>query len=128
MPSLSDYLALQPSVPGNIDLDRRPLTHNPDDTISTLLSMSFQDGPGGRNSVRPGFLSKRGAVDQYRQTGKHLGMFDTPEEADAFAQFLHEMEARKYEDWDRRRYRPPGTQEGKAPIPQSILRLLSGDF
>lgn len=111
MPSLSDYLAMQPSVPGNIDLDRRPVTHNPDDTISTLLSMSFQDGPGGRevlvpmtDSVRPGFLSKRGAVDQYRQTGKHLGMFDTPEGADAFAQFLHEMEARKYEDWDRRGY------------------------
>jgi len=86
--------------PGNIDLNNRPIVRNPDGTISTVRSMGVNlDGrevllptvsPDGR------ILSPDEAVALYRQTGQHLGMFDTPEHSSAYAQQLHEDQARQY--------------------------------
>jgi hypothetical protein len=41
-------------------------------------------------------LSEKEAMDQYRQTGKHLGIFKTPEDATAYAKSLHEEQAKEY--------------------------------
>ena len=41
-------------------------------------------------------LSDEAAIDQYRKTGKFLGKFATPEDADAYAQALHEAQAKFY--------------------------------
>jgi hypothetical protein len=41
-------------------------------------------------------VSDQEAIAHYRQSGEHLGIFRTPEEATAYAQSLHEDQAREY--------------------------------
>jgi hypothetical protein len=38
-------------------------------------------------------MSDDEAVQQYLQTGRHLGMFDTPDQANDYAQQLHERQS-----------------------------------
>ncbi len=79
--------------PGTVDLKNRPRVKNPDGSISTVRSASFNfDGkevllPTVSDDGR--ILSDDDAVSQYRTTGKHLGVFDTPENASAYANQLH---------------------------------------
>lgn len=80
--------------PGTIDLFKQPRVANADGSISTVDSVSVGiDGkevllsrvtPDGRH------LSTEQALDEYRKTGQHLGIFDTPAAADSFAGKLHE--------------------------------------
>ncbi|EIM25760.1 glycoside hydrolase family 73 protein [Microvirga lotononidis] len=86
--------------PGNIDLDNRPMVENPDGTISTVRSMSINvDGvealvPTVSDDGR--LLSDEEAIDQFRATGQHLGLFDTPEAATAYAEQLHKAQEAQY--------------------------------
>ena len=83
---------------GNIDLMRRPKVRNLDGSISTLRSVSVNIG--GKEVLLPTVTddgrieSVDEAVRRYRQTGRHLGMFDTPEQANAYAKQLHEDQAK----------------------------------
>ncbi len=87
-------------APGNIDLMRRPVVRNPDGSISTVRSMGVNiDGrevliptvsPDGR------ILSPQDAINLYRRSGQHLGMFATPEASTAYAKALHEQQAQTY--------------------------------
>jgi hypothetical protein len=86
---------------GNIDLSKRPIVRNPDGSISTVRSMSFNQN--GREILIPtvaadgsGILSNKEAIAQYRQTGKHLGIFSSPKTATAYAQTLHQKQAKQY--------------------------------
>lgn len=92
---------------GNIDLYGRPEVPNPAGGNSTVYSMSFQDEDPrsprfGKEVLVPladdgRILSEEEAIDRYYQTGKHLGAFDTPQEANANAERIHnEYEAGKY--------------------------------
>jgi soluble lytic murein transglycosylase-like protein len=88
-------------TPGNIDLTKRPIVRNPDGSISTVRSMSFEED--GKQVLIPTvaadgsrILSDKEAIDQYHQTGQHLGIFDTPEHATAYAQQLHQQQADFY--------------------------------
>jgi len=79
--------------PGNIiNLYNRPATQNPGGSYSTTHSASF--GINGNEVLLPTVvggqhMTDQEAVNRFRQTGQHLGMFKTPEEADAYAQQLH---------------------------------------
>lgn len=79
-------------APGNIDPNARPASYNPDGSISTLHSASF-GMPQGEvlmpTTINGQNVSNEQALQQYRQTGQNLGAFDTPENADTYAQNLH---------------------------------------
>lgn len=97
---------VSPLVPGNIDLSARPIVNNPDGSFSTVRSMSFNNG--GREVLVPTRtdsgqnLSPLDAIRQFMRTGQHLGMFDTPENATAYALQLHGTQEQLYRNRARR--------------------------
>jgi hypothetical protein len=82
---------------GNLDLLNRPDVPNPMGGSSSVYSMSI--GVDGREYLIPRvsedsrLLTEDEAVDLFRKTGNHLGVFDTPENATAYAQALHGHQA-----------------------------------
>lgn len=85
---------------GNIDLYARPQVKNPDGSISTVRSMSFNDGlkevviPTVSDDGR--IMTDKQAIDNYYKTGKYLGKFDTVDEATKYAEQLHNEQDRYY--------------------------------
>lgn len=82
---------------GNIDLYSRPQYHNADGSISTVDSASYNID--GKEVLLPTVWMKDGKayhsydddeiLRHYEETGEYLGKFDTPEEADAYGERLH---------------------------------------
>lgn len=87
-------------TPGNIDLSKRPTVKNADGSISTVRSMSFE--VGGKEVLVPTvsadgrIMTDDQAVAAYRRTHLHLGIFDTPAHATAYAERLHQAQAEAY--------------------------------
>ena len=85
---------------GNIDLYARPQVKNPDGSISTVRSMSFNDGlkeiviPTVSDDGR--IMTDNEAIDNYYKTGKYLGKFNTVDEATKYEQQLHNEQDRYY--------------------------------
>lgn len=115
--------------PGNIDLNNRPIHKNPDGSISTVRSMSFSEGgpeilvPTIADDGTP--LTDEQAIALYRKTGKHLGKFDTPEAATAYAQQLHEDQAAKYLP---QAAKPPKTREEASAAEAGDLEAEARDY
>ena len=88
---------------GNIDLYSRPRVDNGDGTYSTVRSMSFGD-EDGREILIPTvsddgrIMSDDEAINNYYQTGKHLGIFNSPDAATAYAERLHDLQEQYYRE------------------------------
>ena len=85
---------------GNIDLWNRPVVKNKDGTISTVRSISI--GVDNKTVLIPTVVNGRvvddkKAIDHYYKTGEHLGEFDSEEEADEYANRLHEAQEFYYD-------------------------------
>lgn len=85
--------------PGTItNLYDRPILKNPDGSISTTSSKSFGFDNGEvllPTVVNGKRLTDDEAIKRYRDTGENLGVFDTPEHADAYAEALHNEQERR---------------------------------
>lgn len=90
---------------GNIDLYDRPRYINPDGSISTVSSASFNIN--GREVLLPSVWrneagnpykarSDEEILKHYEETGEYLGIFDTVEAANAYAQLLHSAQEYYY--------------------------------
>ena len=85
---------------GNIDLANRPQVPMGNGQTATVRSMSFGSPLGEtliptiRDDGWP--MSNKQAIDQFYRTGKHLGVFSSPEEANRYAQLLHQQQEQFY--------------------------------
>lgn len=83
--------------PGNIDIAHRPKVRNPDGSISTVRSISVKTDAGEvllpTVSEDGRIMTDKEAVQQFEDTGRHLGIFKDAKTADAYAVKLHESQA-----------------------------------
>lgn len=82
---------------GTIDLNARPVYRNKDGSVSTEVSKTFEIG--GKHIILPTITTENGkrvdltddqAVELFRETGLHLGIYDSGAEAEKAAQKIHE--------------------------------------
>lgn len=77
---------------GNIDLSNRPVIHNQDGTVSTERSFSIGTDQGEvllPQVVNGKILDRKDAIEHYRKTGEHLGVYPDVATANDVAERVH---------------------------------------
>jgi len=85
-------------TPGNIDVSKLPAVRNPDGSYSTVRSMGIE--MDGKHYLIPKVVNGRvvsddEAFNHFIKTGKHLGIFSSRADSDAYAKQLSEAEAKR---------------------------------
>jgi hypothetical protein len=138
-PEYKDLATPPKNEPGNIDLAKQPKVPNPEGGISTVFSRSYN--LDGKETLLPSvtpdgrFLkTDNEVINEYKKTGRHLGKFDSVDEANKYAEQLHkDYESGKYEPRKTKadeiqlkseQYTPEETKpiEQKKPINKDITR------
>ncbi len=89
---------------GNVNLRAQPEVRNPNGSVSTVDSKSFEID--GREVLLPSItpdgrrLTDDEMVREYQKTGRHLGKFGSPQEATKYAKTLHDDYAAGKHDFD----------------------------
>jgi len=86
--------------PGNIDLNSRTKVKNSDGSYSTVRTMTITTDKGAINIptvIGDKVVSEKEAVDHFRRTGQHLGIYKNVEEATKAAEKLHDDQANLYD-------------------------------
>lgn len=110
---------------GNIDLFNRPQYVNEDGSVSTVRSISIGTDEGEvliptvgyDKNGKPVLWSDEEAEDHYYKTGEHLGKFKTVEEADAYAEKLHNQQDAYYT-------RVKGPKSSKSKVKKRTVRKV----
>lgn len=81
-------------IRGNINLDNRPVVHNKDGSYSTVRTITTD--MNGNTVLLPTIvngkvLSNQDAIQHYLNTGEHMGIFKTSQDADKYDEQLHNM-------------------------------------
>ena len=103
---------------GNINLANRPVVQNPDGSVSTTRSMSFNED--GKEVLIPTvsqngtIMDPRQAIDEYHRTGQNLGLFNTVADANNMAQQIHNQQASGY-----------GTAPVQASTPTAVTQMVA---
>jgi hypothetical protein len=91
----------KPKVPGILPFDIQNRVENPDGTISTIKTISFNDGTGEiliPTIVKNKELSEEEAIDYYYKSGESFGTFKSVEDANRMAEYLHLLHAQRLEN------------------------------
>ncbi len=86
---------------GNINLNNRPIVHNSDGSISTVRSGSYENDAGQEVLIptvgNEGMIMSMPQAAQYwGDRGQFLGKFASPDQATAYALWLHAQQAKLY--------------------------------
>ncbi|MDS0905944.1 hypothetical protein OSC03_02820 [Morganella morganii] len=97
---------------GNINLMNRPKVQNEDGSVSTVRTISVGTDEGEvllpTVSDDGKLLTDDEAIALYEKTGKHLGIFDNPDDATAYAEQLHNQQEQLYVQGGGSRNNNPG--------------------
>lgn len=88
--------APQPIIPGNLPTEIRAEVTNPDGSVSTVRTISIGTEQGEvliPTVINGKVVSDEDAIRHFEETGENFGTFESPEDADAYAQALHEYHA-----------------------------------
>jgi hypothetical protein len=88
---------------GNIDTKTLPFVDNPNGKKSSVSSITVE--MDGTHYVLPTVIdgkivSPKEAIESFKKTKKHLGGFETPEEAEARSQKVHQNEEQRLKAWE----------------------------
>lgn len=85
---------------GTIDLTKRPKVRNPDGSYSTVRTMTITDDQGrGINIptvINNSVVNPEEAIEHFKKTKQHLGVYRTQQDALDAAQKLHEEQEKMY--------------------------------